>query len=356
MILSQKSADESPNYEYVNAVVRARGARLMGRDVFVRLASGSLEDMELFLLESQYGARYREQLATGGGSLLGRIENALAAGAADLLVDTALLTKGETFVFFSLILSMGDLYNGRILLRASPGSLRQKNSPSWHRYALADISFYDDLWTKHPAPAGGAIRCHQEDNDIARILGAAYVTLHETGDLFRAERSFYSGWAQWWRKQTAGRKNQNGRRMTEYLGRLTDLWNFSIWLRRGAKGEGEPNYFPGGWGFSKEVLDSSGSMEALFGNSKWEFVPGSAEGRTESEIFRSFQRNLYEWQRGLFRKDLLGIDVLLGYSARAVQEWKNLSLIAVGASLKMPPAEIEEHLFLPGERPVKYRV
>ena len=116
MILSQKYADESTNYEYVNAVVRARAARLLDRGVFLRLASGSLEEIELFMLESQYGARYREQLATGGGSLLGRIENALAAGAADILTDTALLARGEAFVFISLILSMGDLHNGRILL------------------------------------------------------------------------------------------------------------------------------------------------------------------------------------------------------------------------------------------------
>ncbi|MGI6784406.1 MAG: V-type ATPase subunit [Aminivibrio sp.] len=355
MILSQKSADESPNYEYVNAVVRARAARLLGRDVFLRLASGAPEDLELFLLESQYGPRYREQLATGGGSLLGRIENALSAGTADLLLDTALLARGETFVFICLILSMGDLHNGRILLRASPGPLRQKNSPSWHRYALADTSFYDDLWRKHATPAAGAIRCHQEDNDIARILGVAYMTLHETGDLFRAERSFYSGWAEWWRKQAATRKNQNGRRMAEYLGRLTDLWNFSIWLRRGSKEEGEPEYFTGGWGFSKEILQSSRDMEALFASSGWKDIPGLGEGRAESEIFRSFQRSFYEWQRRLYRKNLLGIDVLLGYSARAVQEWKNLSLIAVGASLKMSPEEIAEHLFLPDEGTVKVR-
>jgi vacuolar-type H+-ATPase subunit C/Vma6 len=355
MILSQKYADESTNYEYVNAVVRARAARLLDRGVFLRLASGSLEEIELFMLESQYGARYREQLATGGGSLLGRIENALAAGAADILTDTALLARGEAFVFISLILSMGDLHNGRILLRASPGPLRQKNTPSWHRYALADKSFYDDLWRKHPTPAGGAVRCHEEDHDIARILGAAYLTLHESGDLFKAERSFYSGWANWWRKQSEGRKNSNGRRMTEYLGRLTDLWNFSIWLRRGGKTGAKAPYFPGGWGFSRDMLESSRDTEALFRNSGWIFSPDMKKGKSESDIFRSFQRIFYEWQRSLFRKDLLGADVLLGYSARAVQEWKNLSLIAVGVSLKMPPAEIGEHLFLPEERQVRYR-
>jgi vacuolar-type H+-ATPase subunit C/Vma6 len=55
MIPSQKFIGESPNYESLPAVIRARGTRLLGREVFSRLASGSLEDMELFLLESRYG-------------------------------------------------------------------------------------------------------------------------------------------------------------------------------------------------------------------------------------------------------------------------------------------------------------
>ncbi|MGI6251971.1 MAG: V-type ATPase subunit [Aminivibrio sp.] len=349
MILSQISADASPNYEYVNAVVRARAERLLRREAFLRLASGSLEDLELFLLESQYGPRYREQLAAGRASLLERIENALSAGAADLLVETALLATGETFVFLSLILSMGDLYNGRILLRASPGSLRQKNPPSWHRYSLASTSFYDDLWKKHPSPAAGAIRCHEEDHDIARILGSAYMTLHETGDLFLAERAFYTLWSEWWKKQTGRRNNANSRRMAEYLGRLTDLWNFSIWLRRSRERDERTEYFPGGWSLRREVLEEADDRQGLLGGSDWNFAAPLFEGSSESEVFRSFQRFFYEWQRGLYRKNLLGIDVLLGYSAQAVQEWKNLSLIAVGLSLRMSAAEIEDHIFLPGE-------
>ena len=349
MIPSQKFTGESPNYEYLNAVVRARGTRLLGREVFFRLASGSIEDMELFLLESRYGQRYREQLATGGGSLLGRIENALAGGAADILQETASLARGESLLFFSVILSLGDLHNGRILLRASPGGVRPGNSPAWHRYSLADPSFYDDLWKKCPTPADGAVRCHEENHDLARILGESYRVLHETGDLFRAERALYSGWFSWWRDRIRGRNNENGRRMAEYLGRLTDLWNFSIWLRPGEGAAGERAFLPGGWGFSQEALETLDDPEKLFSGSGWSFVPGKHGEKSRSDLFRSFQRHFYEWQTSLYRKNLLGTDVSLGYAAQVVQEWKNLSLLAVGLSLRMPAAELERHLFLPGE-------
>ncbi|TDY60512.1 V/A-type H+-transporting ATPase subunit C [Aminivibrio pyruvatiphilus] len=349
MIPSQKFTGESPNYEYLNAVVRARGTRLLGREVFFRLASGSLEDMELFLLESRYGQRYREQLATGGGSLLGRIENALAGGAADILQETASLARGESLLFFSVILSLGDLHNGRILLRASPGGIRPGNSPAWHRYSLADPSFYDDLWKKCPTPADGAVRCHEENHDFARILGESYRVLHETGDLFRAERALYSGWFSRWRERIRGKNNENGRRMAEYLGRLTDLWNFSIWLRPGEETAGERAFLPGGWGFSQEALETLDDPHKLFSGSGWSFVPGKHGEKTRSDLFRSFQRHFYEWQTSLYRKNLLGADVSLGYAAQVVQEWKNLSLLAVGLSLRMPAAELERHLFLPGE-------
>jgi vacuolar-type H+-ATPase subunit C/Vma6 len=349
MIPSLKFIDESPNYEYLNAVVRARGTRLLGREVFIRLASGSLEDMELFLLESLYGSRYREQLATGGRSLLGRIENALAGGAADILQETASLARGESLLFFSVILSQGDLHNGRILLRASPGGIRPKNSPAWHRYSLAASSFYDDLWKKCSTPAEGAVRCHEENFDFARILGESYRVLHETGDLFRAERALYSGWFAWWRERIRGRNNENGRRMAEYLGRLTDLWNFSIWLRPREAAYGERAFLPGGWGFSREALESLEDPEKLFSGSGWSFAAGKQGKLSRSDLFRSFQRHFYEWQKSLYRKNLLGIDVSIGYAALAVQEWKNLSMLAVGLSLRMPAAELERHLFLPEE-------
>lgn len=349
MIPSRKFIGESPNYEYLNAVVRARGTRLLGREVFTRLASGSLEDMELFLLESQYGQRYREQMATGGGSLLVRIENALAGGAADILQETASLARGESLLFFSVILSLGDLHNGRILLRASPGGIRPKNSPAWHRYSLAESSFYDDLWKKCPTAADGAVRCHEENHDVARILGESYRVLHDTGDLFSAERALYSGWFAWWRELIRGRDNENGRRMEEYLGRLTDLWNFSIWLRPGGETARERAFLQGGWGFSQEALESLDDPERLFSGSGWSFVPGRHGERTPSDLFRSFQRHFYQWQKSLYRKNLLGTDVSLGYAAQVVQEWKNLSLLAVGQSLRMPATELERHLFLPEE-------
>jgi vacuolar-type H+-ATPase subunit C/Vma6 len=349
MILSQKFISESPNYEYLNAVVRARATRLLGREVYFRLASGSLEDLELFLLESRYASRYREQLATGGSSLLGRIENALSAGAADVLLETAFLARGESLLFFSLILSMGDLNNGRILLRASPGGLRPKKSPAWHRYSIADVSFYDDLWKKCPTPADGAVRCHEENQEFARILGESYRTLHETKDLFRAERTLYSGWAGLWRDHIRGKTSENGRRMAEYLGKLTDLWNFSIWLRPREKTSPTKGFLPGGWGFSLDALESTDDPEKLFSGSKWSFLPERKGEKTRSDLFRSFQRHFYEWQKSLYRKNLLGVDVSLGYVAQLVQEWKNLSLLAVGLSLQMPKAELERHLFLTGD-------
>lgn len=347
MIPSRKLIKESTNYEYLNSVVRARGDKLLPREVFRRLTEGTLEDLELFLLESSYGPRYREQLARGEAALLGRVETAMAMGAADILLDLASLARGEALLFLSLILSTGDLHNGRILLRASPGGMSPKKSPVWHRYSLADVSFYDDLWKKCKSPADVAIRSHEEDHPIARILGDSHRILHEKEDLFSAERYFYSTWLNEWRKEIGEKKGQNGRVMREYLGRMTDLWNFSIWLRPKAEAFEGDRFLPGGWGFSREDLEGTDDDDLLLSRSMWIFDKEKDRGRQRAELFRSLQRQFYDWQQGLYRRNLLGIDVSLSYAARVVQEWKNLSMIAVGLSLKMPPGEMERHLFLP---------
>ncbi|GAB1486402.1 hypothetical protein MASR2M79_14520 [Aminivibrio sp.] len=60
---------------------------------------------------------------------------------------------------------------------------------------------------------------------------------------------------------------------------------------------------------------------------------------------RTVQRAFFQWQKGLYRQNLLGIDVPLGYTAMVLDEWRSLTLIAVGLSLGMPPEEIEDHLF-----------
>ena len=319
----------------------------MPREVFCRLTEGTLEDLELFLLESSYGPRYREQLAMGETALLGRVERAMAAGAADILMDIASLARGEALLFLSLILSTGDLHNGRILLRASPGGMSPKKSPLWHRYSLADVSFYDDLWKKCKSPADVAIRSHEENNDIARILGDSHRILHERGDLFSAERRFYIGWLSWWHKEIAARKGPNGRLMKEYLGRMTDLWNFSIWLRPKREPLDGERFIPGGWGFSKEALEAADDPAFLLSRSPWSFDKTKFDDYSRPGLFRYLQRHFYDWQLGLYRKNLLGMDVSLSYAARVVQEWKNLSMIAVGLALKMPSEEMARHLFLP---------
>jgi len=350
MTLFLKSTTESPNYEYLNAVIRARGTKLLEQEVFFTLAGGTLEDLELFLLESVYGIRCREQLAIGGSSVLFRVENALAAGTADILLETASLARGEAGLFFDVLLSMADLENGRLLLRASRAGEARGKPPLWRMYCVAGTAFYDDLWKKCFNAADGAIRCHEEENPMASLLGEAYRTLYETGSLSVSERALYSGWLDYWREQLGPLKGTNVRLMEEYLGRLTDTWNLSTWFRSGTELEhGVRSFLRGGWGLSPLKLEGCATLECLFEGSGWEIPFLSGQREANSVFLRKFQGLFHLWQKRLYRKDLLGIHVSMGYAAQVQLEWANLSMIAAGLSLNIPSAEIVRHLLLPGE-------
>jgi len=350
MTLFLKSTTESPNYEYLNAVIRARGTKLLEQEVFFTLAGGTLEDLELFLLESVYGIRCREQLAIGGSSVLFRVENALAAGTADILLETASLARGEAGLFFDVLLSMADLENGRLLLRASRAGEARGKPPLWRMYCVAGTAFYDDLWKKCFNAADGAIRCHEEENPMASLLGEAYRTLYETGSLSVSERALYSGWLDYWREQLGPLKGTNVRLMEEYLGRLTDTWNLSTWFRLGTELEhGVRSFLRGGWGLSSLKLEGCATLECLFEGSGWEIPFLSGQRDANSVVLRKFQGLFHLWQKRLYRKDLLGIHVSMGFAAQVQLEWANLSMIAAGLSLNIPSAEIVRHLLLPGE-------
>ena len=52
----------------------------------------------------------------------------------------------------------------------------------------------------------------------------------------------------------------------------------------------------------------------------------------------------------LYRFDLLGIHVALGYAARVFVEWQNLNIIAIGVAFGMKSAEIYERLIIRDEQ------
>lgn len=348
MNVSPRSSRVSPNYEYLNAVTRARGTRLLSAEQIGALACGTLEGMELFLLESDlYASRYREQLAGDNPSLLHRVEDALAAGSADAITAIFSVAEGEAAFLLSVVLSLGDLYNGQALLRSFTGRDRSVRGPQWHRYALLGTAFYDELWYDCPTPVDAAVRCSEKDDGLAVLLVDAFRHLHTYEDSERARRLLLTRWLSLWGLALREISGRNGERMREFLGRLTDTWNVGVWLRRlSADGAQRPagGFLPGGWGLSLERLAGTSTARDLFVASGWRFPRDWQEGARASEVHRLFQRAFSSWQEGLYRKDLLGIDVTVGYVARVLSEWRRLSLIAVALSMGLSDREIGRHL------------
>ena len=312
------------------------------------LARGTLEEMELFLLESDlYAPRYREQLAGDNPSLLHRVEDALAAGSADAITAIFSVAEGEAAFLLSIVLSLGDLYNGQALLRSFKGRDRSVQGPQWHRYALLGTTFYDELWYDCPAPVDAAVRCSEREDGLAALLADAFRHLNTYEDSERARRLLLTRWLAHWGSALKAVSGQNGDRMREFLGRLTDTWNVGVWLRRLSATEPQRAaraFLPGGWGLSLERLENTSAARDLFLASGWRFPRGWQEGASASEVHRLFHRAFFSWQEELYRKDLLGIDVTVGYVARVLSEWRRLSLIAVGLSMGLSDTEIERHL------------
>ena len=186
---------------------------------------------------------------------------------------------------------------------------------------------------------------------MSPILVSAFSELARTNDLMRAERLFLRGFIGSAMNELKGAKTENVRLITELYGRFVDVWNIAIWLRRNVMGTRltTPYLETTGAGIEVHRLEKAVSLRHLLAGTPWR-ASIAGDAASPEVVQRSMNTLLLEWQMSLYRLDLLGIHVALGYAARVFVEWQNLNIIAIGVAFGMKSAEIYERLIIRDEQ------
>lgn len=346
----------SENYGYLNASLRARKSSFLEWEDFCRLAMGGKEDLEKVLLDPPYAESYRAQLVIGSRSPggLGRIEEALSGGAGAQLLWVKKLAYGEPQLLIEIALSRGDLHNCRILLRAFTGSGKRGREPLWHGYGILPVSFFSTLW-KTSLLVDASERALSFGHPLADILGSSLGEIRKGGEHVMAEQFLLRRMVGYFREQLTGIRGNNGVILREYLGRLIDLWNLGVWLRRraGYRPMGQPgrNFLNTGAWLTVDRLEKVQVIRELVHGTPWGRVVRNIDSVSPPDFQRDLQIHFWKWQLELFRKDPLCIGVALGFIAMQIVEWNNLNTIAVGQAIGIAGPGLVKRLIPLGEVP-----
>lgn len=344
----------SENYGYLNASLRARKSSFLEWEDFCRLAMGNREDLEAVLLEPPYDESYRAQLVMGAGAPggLGRIEAALSGGAGAQLLWVKKLAIGEPHLLVEVALSRADLHNCRILLRAFSVPGKRGKEPLWHGYGILPVSFFSTLW-KTSRLVDASERALSFGNPLADILGSALGEIRKGGGQVMAEKLLLRKMVEYLRGELKGIRGANAVILREYLGRLVDLWNLGVWLRRrsGYRPEGwsGQNFLQTGAWLPVERLEKVQAIRELVHGTPWDRVVRNIGSVSPQDFQRDLQIHFWKWQLGLFRKDPLSIGVALGFIAMQIIEWNNLNTIAVGQAIGLTGSGLVQRLIPLGE-------
>jgi len=350
--LSPNIQNSFANYDYLNARIRSKASNLLKQGDYVQLANGTIRDLEIFLLQNvSFAGAFQKKLVVSQDSSLKRIEAVIAETETERLSLLRSLAKGEAARLISVYLLRADLLNGRLVLRAINAGKKGMPEPYWQAYGAVSASFFSNLWKTCSDISDCLEYCRSNASLISPALASSFSELARTNDLMRAERMFLRGFIGSALNELKGSKNENVRLVTEFFGRLVDVWNIAIWLRRNVLGAPltTPYLTMSGTSIDTQRLNKTVSLRHLLAGTPWSASLTGAAVSPEV-VQRRINTLLLEWEMSLYRLDLLGIHVALGYAARVFVEWRNLNMIAVGVGFGMNSTEIYERLIIRDEQ------
>ena len=126
------------------------------------------------------------------------------------------------------------------------------------------------------------------------------------------------------------------------------MWNLGIWLRQRygqvPTVEATKMYLQNGRWIFIEKLSKTTILSEVVQGTPWQGIIIPIENNKPQEFQRALFVLFMKWQSDLFRADPLGVAVGLGFIAKYLIEWQNLSLLAVGLSLGLSEKELESRL------------
>lgn len=306
-------------------------------DDYYSIADGDLNGLEQFLLDSRYSENYREQLAVSNQALLGRIENAVAAGSCKELLHIKSIALGEPALLLEIIFSRADILNSRLILRALATKTISGPPPRWHSYGALGSTFYDDLWRKSPSIMDITERCYSDGHPFAIALADSLLDFNRGIDIQVAERVLLLGVIKRLFASLENISSSNARIVRKFLGLTVDMWNIGIWIRRRAgyvsTDPTDDVYIVGGAWLDSKKLTESKAMADLVHATPWRKVVRGIDEKAPRDFQRALSIDMWNWQMNLFREDPLGIQVAIGYVAKQLVEWENLNLLSVGMAM-----------------------
>jgi V/A-type H+-transporting ATPase subunit C len=286
---------------------------------------------------------------------LGRIETVLARGAGEQLLWIKKLAVGECRSLVEVALARADLHNCRILLRCFTVPGERGAEPLWHGYGILPVSFFSTLW-KTSQLVDASERALSYGHPLAAALGTSLGEIGKGGGQMRAEKFLLRRLVEIFLEELRGIRGSNGEMLREYLGRLVDLWNLGVWLRRRRAGyrpetETDQDFLRTGAWLKVDRLDKVKTLRQLVHGTPWGQAVRNIESVSPQDFQRELQIHFWKWQLGLFRKDPLSIGVALGFIAMQIVEWNNLNTIAVGQTIGLSGPGLIQRLIPLGEVP-----
>ena len=334
------------NYAYLNALVRSRLSLFFRWEELVSLARGNLAGLEGAILSGRYGESYRYQLVTAEPSALKRIETALAYESTRQLSWLLAHASGEPKALLSVLLARADLYNFRLLLRSFAVSGGHMKEPLWHLYGSLPRSFYKSLFDCS-SPMEAVERALSFNHPFVAPIAEALRQLEVDRNLLAAEGIFLVRFLEIQREIAMKFPTKNGRLVLEFLGRLVDLWNLGLWIRKRSgydRGSTGMEYLTGGAWIDPRRLEEAEVVGVAVSGTPWQSITRRISAPSHHEFYRALNVEFWRWQVKQLRKDPLGIEVAMGFSAWQIVEWQNLTALAIGLSLGLRPEQITQSL------------